>query len=716
MQDLYKKRAVIQHSSVSKILNHSFILFLLVWGIFNVSLAHPSNVLQAVDYKNIGPKKTQVVLTFNNKLAKMRSFSTKAPDRVVLDLFGVTDGVRMRGYIVDKGVVHDITTVQDSKRTRIMLGLSEDASYRTSVVENKVYVTLTEKHEPVHKKANNYNFGANNWHKNKHDIHGIDFHRDKVGGGEVIVTLSDASMGINVNQDGDRVIVDFVDTGIKSSLQRRLDVTDFGTPVNSIRTLANGSDVKMVINVKEPYEHMAYQINNKFIIDLNPIEDGAADTGSGAAASSSEEVNYTGERLSLNFQDIEVRAILQILAEFTKINIVASDSVRGNITLRLNNVPWDEALAIVLRTQGLTQRKVGSVIMIAPAQEVVAREREELEAKQQVVALEPLQNAFITLNYAKADEVSELLKNDENSMISERGSISVDGRTNSLLLQDTGFVIGKVRKLINKLDVPVRQVLIEARIVNVNSDYERSIGIQWGVTHPTHVSGQLNGANAMQQNIIDGNVPLDDVPVSQRLNLSLPATSSTAPGIASLGVALAKLGRGYLLDLELSAIETEGGGEVISSPRLVTADQQEAYIESGEEIPYQEASASGATSVSFREAVLKLQVTPQITPDNKIIMNITVTQDKRSDQPEVLGTPAIDTRQIETKVLVDNGETIVLGGIYERTKTRTVNRIPFLGQIPVLGSLFRNTSEINDRKELLIFITPKIIETKTLAS
>lgn len=660
--------------------------------------------LKNIDYQNLSNNRLQVVLTFSQPVSTIKSFDTASPARVILDFFNAKSSLTQAQQTVDQGQLNSISAVEADDRLRVMLDLEHQAKYTVKKNGNKVIITLADvTPQPVSRRAKNENFAATHKDYSTHSIKSVDFKRNSGNGGQVIIHLSDASMGINVSQQADKIIVDFVNTRLPSNLQRKYDVTDFGTPVQDFSATTEGGNTKVVIDSKGDFEHTAYQVNNKFVVDINPL------TPEQKAKQQAASPKYTGKRLSLNFQNISVRAVLQLLADFTGINIVASDSVQGEITLRLNDVPWDEALAIVLKTQGLAKRQVGNVLMIAPASEIAAQEKQMLENQQQVQELEPLRTELIRLNYAKAAEISNLLKDQSTSLLTSRGNVSVDERTNTLLVKDTPATLVDVRKLIDKLDIPVKQVLIEARIVNVDTSFEQDLGIRWGITNPDHVSGTLQGASAIQQNVIDGNPPLDDVDFNQRLNVNLPASVDGVAQAPSIGVALAKLGDGYLLDLELSAIETEGGGELISSPRLVTADQHPAMIESGEEIPYQEATSSGATAVEFKKAVLSLKVTPQITPDKKIIMDIKVNQDKQGTT-EVLGVPTIDTRQIETNVLVDNGETIVLGGIYEESKTKDVQRVPFLGEIPLVGALFRNTGKSSERKELLIFITPKIVQ------
>jgi type IV pilus assembly protein PilQ len=432
-----------------------------------------------------------------------------------------------------------------------------------------------------------------------------------------------------------------------------------------------------------------------------------ADTTQPSEPPNSMPIEENREHLSLNFQDIKVRAALQIIAEFTGLNLVTTETVNGNLTLSLKNVPWEEALDVILKARGLGKRLYGNILFVAPVEEIATREKQELQAKQQVMDLEPLTSELIQINYGKATEIAGLLKEKGNTVLSTRGNVTVDTRTNNLWIQDTPDKIEEVRQLVQQLDIPVKQVLIEARIVNINKNYERNLGIKFGVSNPNQgISGTLEGGNKMASGLNPSAVP-----INERLNFNSITKLEGGGTPASIGLALMRLGNGFLLDLELSALESEGGGQVISSPRLLTANQQAASIQSGQDIPYQEKTSSGATSVSFKKAVLSLKVTPQITPDKRIILKLAVNQDKRGlKSQEVQGVPVIETRQIETQVLVNNGQTIVLGGIYEQSENNGVTRVPFFSDLPLIGNLFKNTQTISQKTELLIFVTPKIIE------
>ena len=499
---------------------------------------------------------------------------------------------------------------------------------------------------------------------------------------------------MDVQSQGGDIRVEIADTALPERLQRRLDVTDFATPVRTIDAVEESGRTIITIHPETGYDYLAYQADETLSVNVRRQREGEADL-------EDQRFKYQGEKLSLNFQDIEVRSVLQLLADFTGLNVVVSDSVEGSLTLRLKNVPWDQALDIILQSEGLAKRRNGNVIFVAPQQEIAAREQARLEARQKEQDLAPLRTEYVQVNYAKAAELATILKSKESSLLSERASVTVDERTNTLLIRATSENLEQARRMVSRLDVPVRQVLIESRIVIATDDFNREIGVRWGTHRDTTNDGEgavLSNNSDQVDNLID-NDAIDD-----RYNVNLPVNNPSG----SVALALAKLPFGTLLELELSAMQAEGRGEVVSSPRVITANQKEALIEQGVEIPYQEASSSGATSVSFKKAVLSLSVTPQITPDDRIIMDLGVTKDQVG---EVFGgVPSIDTREVQTQVLVDNGETIVLGGIYEQTKTNQVDRVPFFGELPIVGSLFKSTLRENDKSELLVFVTPKIVK------
>lgn len=519
-------------------------------------------------------------------------------------------------------------------------------------------------------------------------IDNIDFKRGQQNEAQLSVKLIDSKVAVDVSDKLGKLYIEFHNTEILEDFIYKLDVTDFGTLVNGIETFKEGRNARLVVDIEGPFEYKHQQFNDVFSLTMNPKvkEDGYL----------GEEENFSGRAISLNFQDISVRTVLQIIADYNGFNLVASDTVVGNITLRLDGVPWDQALDLILKVKGLDKRMQGNILMVAPSDELAAREARDLQAQQQVQELAPLYSEYLQVNYAKAAEFAALIKNEDNSILSTRGSVSVDERTNTLLLRDTAKSIEDIKRMVLVLDIPVRQVIIESRMVTVKDNINEELGIRWGVTDSdgeSSISGTLAAAgNSSVPNLND------------RLNVNLPVANPAG----SIAFQVARLADGTILDLELSAMEKENKGEIIASPRITTANQKEAYIEQGVEIPYQEAASSGATSTQFKKAVLSLTVTPHITPDERIILDLVVTQDTVSDLSN--GTaPAIDTQRIGTQVLVNNGETIVLGGIYQQQIISSVSKVPVLGDIPYFGWMFRNSSNFNEKKELLIFVTPRIV-------
>ena len=540
---------------------------------------------------------------------------------------------------------------------------------------------------------------------NRQSIRNIDFRRGPLGEGRVIFELSGTGIPADMREEGERIVIEFPDTDLPRNLQRRLDVMDFGTPIQFVDAVGSDQGTRVIVTpTSQGFEQLAYQSDNMFTVELKPV------TAEDAEAARKKRFGYTGEKLSLNFQDIELRSVLQLLADFTDLNVVVSDTVEGKLTLRLKNVPWDQALDIILQTKALDKRQSGNVIMVAPADEIAQREQAELESMKQKTELAPLRTEFFQANYAKASELAELMNSGTGSILSDRGSVTVDDRTNTLLINDTAEQLAEIRALVHRLDVPIRQVLIESRIVIASDDFNKDLGVRWGINRNTTLNdGEgsiVSGNNTGVTNLLNG-----ESPGAGRFNVNLPASNAAG----SLGLALAKLPFGTLLELELSAMQAEGTGEVISSPRVITANQHEAYIEQGVEIPYLEAASSGATSVSFRKAVLGLTVTPQITPDDRIVMDLKVNKDTVG---EIFGAgdlqvPSIDTREVSTQVLVDNGETVVLGGVYEQTVIDKTDMVPFFGNLPIIGRMFQHTISQDDKSELLVFVTPRIIRENT---
>lgn len=622
--------------------------------------------LQSIGYSSLAGEKAQIVLTFSEPVDELDSFAIDDPARIVLDFAGVTNQLDKKTEQINIGLTKSVSTVEAGGRTRMVINLLQKAAFTIDQDSNIVMVTVDGGVQYKSKAGNE-----------QHQVTDIDFRRGEQGEARLMILLSDEGANVDVRQVRDTIVVDLLDVALPEKLHRRLDVVDFATPVQIIDTEQKGKDTQLVLSTSGKFEHLAYQSEKTLIIEVKPVL-------ATQAAEEKDQFGYKGEKLSLNFQNIEVRAVLQLLADFTGMNLVTSDTVQGNLTLRLKNVPWDQALDIILKTKGLAMRQNGNVMLVAPATEIAAREKQELEAQKQLVELEPLYSEIIEVNFAKASELAVILQSDSGAtdtgaevsgFISERGSITVDERTNSLLIRDTADQLVQIRHLIEKLDIPVRQVLIESRIVIANNDFTKELGVRFGASgHSESLGAGFSGSSSdfsLHPDTDDIVLPSGDL--SDTLNVNLPVTN--AP---TLALALAKLPFNAVLELELSALQAEGRGEIISSPRVITSNQQTALIEQGTEIPYQEASSSGATSVSFKEAVLKLEVTPQITPDDHIVMDLKVSKDEVNFDPR-FPVPGIDTQNVETQVLVDNGETIVLGGVYEQTKTDNTSRVPFLG-------------------------------------
>ncbi len=657
------------------------------------------NTLKSIEAVGLPGNKTQITLTLSEAAPAPLSFTIDNPARIALDLPATSNGLGKRSQDIGIGMVDSLTTVEAQGRTRVIVNLVDMVPYEAHADGNKIILTVQNAGSKLSAAASAASAATGG---SKGDIGNVDFRRGEDGQGRIIITRSDPSIPVDLQQQGGKVIVDFYRASLPKELERRLDVLDFATPVKTIDTFTKGENVHMVITPMGEYEYLAYQSGNQFTIEIREL------TIEEVEEKKKDEFGYSGERLSLNFQDIEVRSVLQLIADFTGINIVVSDTVGGSLTLRLKNVPWDQALDIILKTKGLAMRQTGNVMLVAPSEEIAAREKLELESQKQIEELAPLYSEFIQINYAKAIDIAKLLKSAETTLLSDRGMATIDERTNTLLVQDTASKLTEVRKLVARLDIPVRQVLIESRIVVAKNDFSRDLGVKFGLSKRTRFNDDhilvVGGAQ-------DGGLVTDpqtgfEVPAgsgADGLLVDLPVIGATS----SIGLAIGKLGS-HLLQLELSAMEAEGTGEVISSPRVLTSNQKPAFIESGVEIPYQEATSSGATSVSFKKAVLSLSVTPQITPDDRIIMDLQVNKDSVGEV--FLGVPSIDTNEISTQVLVDNGETLVLGGIYEQTRADEIDRVPFFGELPLVDWMFKQTRTVNDKAELLIFVTPKIVK------
>jgi type IV pilus assembly protein PilQ len=686
--------------------------------------AQPARRLEAIDVQSLPGQQVELRLRLDGAAPEPMSFTIDDPARISLDLPNTALGLDSRRQDANVGPLTTILAAEANGRTRVVLNLSSMVPYQTRVEGDSVYVRIGqapgESAAPAfvaqQGQGQRAGGGAAVAAAGGRAVRNIDFRRSTDGAGQIVVELDDPRTTVDVRQEGGRIVVDFQDTTLPQELMRRLDVTDFATPVYTVDALRANRDTRLVVTAAAEYDQVAYQSDNQFTLELKPpVQQAAA-----APGVFDEDREYAGERLTLNFQDLETRAVLQLIADFSGLNIVVSDTVQGSVTLRLQNVPWDQALDIVMTTKGLDMRRNGNVMIVAPAEEIAAREQAELEALQALQTLEPLRSEFIQVNYAKASELAALIEGDSgNTLLSERGSVAIDERTNTLLVSDTSASLANVRRLVTTLDIPVRQVLIESRVVIVNDDYSRDLGVRFGATSANDNSGNgligLTGTGAGAATMVGtpnigspagSALPVAVPPAVGRYNVNLPVASPAG------SIALAILGNDYLVDLELSALQAEGDGRVISTPRIVATNQREARILQGTEIPYQESASSGATTVSFKEAVLSLTVTPQITPDDRIIMDLTVTKDSIGQiVPVGLGgeVPSIDTRELVTQVVVNDGETVVLGGIYETEMRNTINKVPGLGNIPGLGYLFRSRGTINNNAELLIFVTPKIL-------
>ena len=680
--------------------------------------------LESVDVQTLSGQQVQLKLHMSGPAPEPLPFTIDKPARIAFDLPNTTLALASRRIDVRSGGVDTVLAAEANGRTRLVVNVDSLLPYTTKVDGDNITITLgalpgDAKQTATARAGSGAGSGAGTAAAER-AIRTIDFRRGADGTGRVIVQLTDPRTPVNVRQEGSQVVVDFAGTLMPKNLMRRYDVMDFATPVQTVDAVRVEGSSRLVISAQGDFEQLAYQSDNQYTIEIKPsLKRAAAD----------DKKEYTGERLTLNFQDIDVRSVLQLLADTSGQNIVVSDSVTGNLTLRLQNVPWDQALDIVLRTKGLDKRRQDNVIIIGPTAELASREKAELAAHKEVQELAPVRTEFMQVNYAKVSDLAKLIRptaggaggtSGRNSMLSPRGSLSVDERTNTLLVQDTNENLADIRRLVQTLDVPVKQVLIEARIVIVSDTFERDLGARFGVTGYTtagpnsliSVTGTGTGADTMTQsgisNLAGGGraTPVTTPTLDHRYQVNLPAAHTNG------SIGLSVLGGSHIIDLELSAAQNEGKSETISSPRVITANQKQATIMQGVEIPYQESASSGATTTQFKNAVLSLKVTPLITPDNRVILDLDVSDDSVGQQVTSAtgGTvPSIDTRQIITQVLVNDGQTVVLGGILDTTKSNSANKVPFFGDIPILGNLFKTTTKINNKTELLIFITPKIL-------
>jgi type IV pilus assembly protein PilQ len=693
----------------------------------SVATAHAQqNSIEGMNIAAQGGRVT-VRITMKEPLAAApASFTVNQPARIAFDFPSTANATGRTSQEINEGELRSINVVQVGDRTRVVLNLRSMVTYETQVdgktlnVSLAMPATVAGRAPSPSPRVERFAEGAVD---TKHALRDIDFRRGKGGEGRVVVELSDTTTGIDIRQQGQTLIVDFLKTTLPENLRKRLDVQDFATPVSMVSAFQQGENVRIVIEPRGLWEHNAYQTDTQFVIEVKPVQYDPNKLVQGTRA------GYRGEKLSLNFQNVEVRSVLNVIADFTDLNIITSDTVQGNLTLRLKDVPWDQALDLIMQTRGLDMRKNGNVLWIAPRDELATKEKLELEAQQQISDLEPLRTETFTLNYAKADDIAKLLRGGTAGtagggaaggvpMLSKRGSVIADLRTNTLFVQDIPSRLESVRRVIATTDIPVRQVMIEARIVEATDKFARTLGARLG--YFTGTAGSSPFLNGTIRAVPGGNIattgfttgqiqpPAPDY-IPNALSVNLPATpTDTAASVGQFALTLFNRASTRFLNLEISALESDGKGKIISSPRVVTANQIEALIEQGEELPYQQATSSGATSIAFRKATLALKVKPHITPDGNVIMDVDVNKDARGVQ-----TPAgfaIDTKHVKTSVLVENGGTVVIGGIYTQEDRNQVNKVPFFGDLPLVGPLFRNYYRQDNKTELLVFLTPRIID------
>jgi len=703
--------------------------------------ATTENTIKQITYSRISGGRVQVNIQMDARPDEPAIFVTKNPSRIAMDFFSTRNGLGKNTLAASEGVLHSINAVEVADRTRVILNLDRNAVYQTEITDSGLTLILDpDAVKAVPRTTAKHMKFSGSTENRAHKIDAIDFRRGPQGEGNITVSMSDPEVGIDIDDEKGQITIDFSKTALHEDLERRLDVIDFATPIQTIDTFREGKGTRMVISVNGRYEQIAYQTGNTFTVSVRRLTENEL--------KDEDEFGYSGERLSLNFQKIDVRSSLQVIADFTGLNIVTSDTVKGSLTLRLQDVPWDQALDLILKTKGLAKREKGNVVWIAPAKEIAAREKAELEALKKTRELEPLISELIEINYASAKDIAKLLKSikaidspfqnsssgnpfasvsvseiptESNSLLSERGSVTVDERTNALLIQDTPSKIKEVKKLISKLDQPVKQVLIETRIVEARDGYSRTLGVRLGLTNVNSNFNLGNSDNSAGEAITAGTLEnavvvhnaFNDPSGSQGievtgdgLNVDLGTKGLNNFAASTIAFTLAKFADGYgqVLGLELQALQAEGKGKLISSPRLITANNKEAHIEQGQERIFT-TSVLGVGSVVTKKAVLGLRVTPHITPDNRIIMDVFITKDSFTSPTQ----PTIDKKEIETQILLDHGETAVIGGIFQQTLGEDVTKVPLLGDLPVLGVLFRNKGIVDNKTELLIFLTPKII-------
>ncbi len=672
--------------------------------------AQDGRALQSIDAVALEGERMLLTLTLSDTAPEPTVFTVDQPPRLSMDLPDTRLAVAERYKRLNIGAVRAVAVAEAEGRTRLVLELSQSTTHSVRIDGNRIFLTVDGQSGPVATTAAAPQATAPAAPA-RPALSAIDFRRGEKGEGRVLISLTDEAIPVNVVQEGGRIVARFKGAAVPDALVRRLDVLDFATPVKFVDTTNAGINAEITVTPVPgvDFEQVAYQSGKLFTIELQPLSPEKLEQRR------LQEPEYTGERISLSFQSVDIRSLLQIIADVASTNMVVSDSVSGEIAIRLQNVPWDQALDIILRTKGLGMRQEGNVMLVAPLTEIAERDKVELEARKQRTELSPLRTELLQVNYAKAADIAALLKAGDDSILSERGRVNIDERTNTLLIRETREVIESVRSLVAQLDIPVKQVLIESRIVIANNDYSRELGARFGVSAVGRngnnglvtTSGSAIATDGRVRDFLNNGFPVGVGNLNDRFNVSLPASNNAGR------IALAVLGSDYLVDLELSALQAEGRGELISSPRVLTANAKQASIEQGVEIPFQQSSSSGATNIQFKKAVLSLTVTPQITPDNRVIMDLAVTQDSIG---EIVPTgdggtaPAINTREVNTQALVDNGATVVLGGIFVQENRNDVSKVPFLGDIPILGAAFRNRLTVNNKDELLIFVTPKILQ------
>ncbi|WP_434767455.1 type IV pilus secretin PilQ [Pseudomonas triticicola] len=664
--------------------------------------------LKALDVAALPGDRVELKLSFDGPPPQPKGYTTESPARIALDLPGVTSQLANRNLDLGSGNARTATVAEAKDRTRLIVSLTQLAPYSTRVEGNNLFVVVgqgasTTAPRPAAvapRAATAAAAPARPAAQRSRTIRGVDFQRGTEGEGNVVIDLSDPTIAPDIQEHDGKIILSFARTQLPEKLRVRLDVKDFATPVQFVNAAVTGDRAMISVEPGGTFDYSTFQTDNKLTVSVRPM------SVDDLQKRNADRQAYVGDKLSLNFQDIDVRSVLQLIADFTNLNLVASDTVQGGITLRLQNVPWDQALDLVLKTKGLDKRKIGNVLLVAPADEIAARERQELESQKQIAELAPLRRELLQVNYAKAADIAKLFQSvtSAEAKVDERGSITVDERTNNIIAYQTQDRLDELRRIVAQLDIPVRQVMIEARIVEANVDYDKSLGVRWGGSVQNKGNWNASGVNGSSSTI--------GTPGSTGTNspfVDMGTVNNTS------GIGIAFITDNVLLDLELTAMEKTGNGEIVSQPKVVTSDKETAKILKGTEIPYQEASSSGATSVSFKEASLSLEVTPQITPDNRIIMEVKVTKDEPDYLNKVQDVPPIKKNEVNAKVLVNDGETIVIGGVFSNTQSKVVDKVPFLGDVPYLGRLFRRDVVSEKKSELLVFLTPRIMNNQAIA-